>query len=123
MKAYQTCDIFVAPSRFESFGLVLVEAMRSGKPVIGCLAGGMTEIVEHGKCGFLVPPGDAEHLAAGMLELVKSPALRESFGRAGRQRFEEEFSSARMAAESVPLYRRARSTHETGVDHEDFVHQ
>jgi glycogen(starch) synthase len=60
---YRACDIFVAPSRFESFGLILLEAMMFAKPVIGCRAGGMGEIVEDGESGLLAEPGDAVSLA------------------------------------------------------------
>ena len=54
---YRACDIFVAPSRFELFGLILLEAMMFAKPVIGCRAGGMVEVVEHGEFGLLAEPG------------------------------------------------------------------
>ena len=53
---YNACDFFVAPSRFESFGLILAEAMSCGKPVIACRAGGMVDVV--GDAGLLPHPGD-----------------------------------------------------------------
>ena len=59
------CDVLVAPSLYESFGLMYVEAMRAGKPVIGSNAGGIPEVVDDGKTGLLVPPGDALALADG----------------------------------------------------------
>ncbi|MDM0049025.1 glycosyltransferase [Variovorax sp. J22R115] len=108
MNAYASCDIFVAPSRFESFGLVFVEAMRVAKPVIGCSAGGMTEVIVNDECGLLVAPGDVDQLAAAILRLVQSPSLRAAFGAAGQARFAQRFSADRMAAESISLYRRAR---------------
>ena len=52
------CDVLVAPSLYESFGLMYVEAMRAGKPVIGTKAGGIPEVVDDGKTGLLVPPSD-----------------------------------------------------------------
>ena len=55
---YADCDVFCAPSRFESFGLILIEAMMFAKPVIACSVGGMSEIVEHGGNGFLAPVDD-----------------------------------------------------------------
>lgn len=106
--AYAECDLFVAPSRFESFGLVFLEAMRAGKPVIGCSAGGMPEVIEDGVCGLLVPPGNAEALAAAILRLLLSEPLRHAYGAAGSARFRTLFSVARMAAESTTLYRTAR---------------
>lgn len=107
--AYASCDIFVAPSRFESFGLVFLEAMRAAKPVIGCSAGGMPEVVEDGVCGLLVHPGNTEELAEAILRLVRSEPLRQQFGQAGHERFREHFSVARMAAQSATLYKTVRN--------------
>lgn len=105
--AYAACDIFVAPSRFESFGLVFVEAMRAGKPVIGCLAGGMPEVVEQDVTGLLVVPGDADALAAAILRLAGSAELRAAMGDAGRRRFLDHFTDDQMADASLQLYRHA----------------
>ncbi len=106
-RAYAECDLFVAPSRFESFGLIFVEAMRAGKPVVGCQAGGVPEIVSHGVSGLLVPPDDADALARAMIELLGSAPLRSRMGNAGRRIFEESFTADRMARASLALYRRA----------------
>jgi glycosyltransferase involved in cell wall biosynthesis/GT2 family glycosyltransferase len=105
--AYAGCDMFVAPSRFESFGLVFLEAMREGKPVIGCLAGGMPEVVEHEVNGLLVPPADAAALAAAILRLAGAAPLRAAMGAAGRRIFTEKFSAERMAEASIGLYQLA----------------
>ncbi len=102
--AYRDCDIFVAPSRYESFGLVFVEAMREARPVIGCAAGGMPEVVSDGVNGLLVAPGDSAALAGAINRLAASPELRERMGRAGRALFEDKFISRRMAKDSMPLY-------------------
>ena len=101
---YAAWDIFVAPSRFESFGLVFLEAMREGKPVIGCKAGGMPEIIEDEVNGLLVTPADGEALAAAILRLAGSAHLRADMGAAGRRIFAEKFTSERMADASVGLY-------------------
>ncbi len=102
--AYANCDIFVAPSRFESFGLVFLEAMRESKPVIGCDAGGMPEVVEHGKTGLLVEPGNVAALIDAIQRLAADPSLRARLGEAGRKSFEKKFSSGRMAEDSRELY-------------------
>jgi glycosyltransferase involved in cell wall biosynthesis/GT2 family glycosyltransferase len=94
---YAGCDVFVAPSRHESFGLILLEAMREGKPVIAGDVGGMREIVEHEGNGLLVPTGDVDALADALRRLASSAALRERFGRRSRQLFEERYTRARMA--------------------------
>jgi glycogen(starch) synthase len=102
--AYRDCDIFVAPSRFESFGLVFLEAMRFAKPVIGCDAGGMPEVVSAGVSGLLPPAGDSKALAAAIQQLATSAALRDRMGQAGRARFLQHFTAERMAAASLPLF-------------------
>ncbi|MDQ1817153.1 glycosyltransferase [Massilia sp. CCM 9210] len=102
--AYRDCDVFVAPSRYESFGLVFVEAMREARPVIGCAAGGMPEVVSDGVNGILVAPDDSAALAGAIGTLAASPELRAVMGRAGRALFEDKFISSRMAQDSAPLY-------------------
>jgi glycogen(starch) synthase len=106
--AYASCDVFVAPSRFESFGLVFLEAMREGKPVIGCDVGGMPEVVSANESGLLVKPADVGELADAILALLRSESLRRAFGEAGRRIFESRFTSSQMAARSVDLYRFAK---------------
>ena len=94
---YRSCDLFVAPSRYESFGLIYLEAMRAGKPVIGCTAGGSKEVVRHGKNGLLVPPGDAKALAGAIRRLATDDAGRAGMGLAGRADFLAHFTDAAMA--------------------------
>lgn len=91
-QAYADCDIFVAPSRYESFGLIYLEAMRYGKPCIGCNSGGVVEIIQHQETGLLVPPADAKALGAAIQQLVASSTLRQQYGEAGFQRFKEKFT-------------------------------
>lgn len=93
---YRDCDIFVAPSRYESFGLVFLEAMMFGKPVIGCDAGGGPEVVTDGETGFLIAPGDVKGLGKAMRTLVESKALRKRMGDAARVDYETRFSEAVM---------------------------
>jgi len=88
---YGHCEIFALPSRGEGFGLVYLEAMACGKPVIGGAHGGAPEVIEDGKTGYLVPHGDAAQLATAMETLLGDSALREEMGRRGRQRVENEF--------------------------------
>ncbi|HEY3298613.1 MAG TPA: glycosyltransferase, partial [Armatimonadota bacterium] len=104
---YSNCDIFVAPSRFESFGLIFIEAMRFGKPVIGCRAGGMVEVIEPGVNGFLAEPGDAASLTDAIVELILDRELRERMGSEARKAFKEEFTSERMVDTALRAYREA----------------
>jgi len=75
----------------EPFGLVMVEAMACGKPVIGGLHGGAPEVIQDGVTGYLVTHGDAVQLATSLEALLADPALAKEMGARGRQRAENEF--------------------------------
>jgi predicted SAM-dependent methyltransferase len=105
-QAYADCDIFCAPSRYESFGLVHVEAMMFGRPVVGCRAGGMQETIVDGVTGLLVEPGDASALEAALERLVTDHRLREELGAAGRARYEAEFANAVAVRRNLEYYHR-----------------
>ena len=104
INAYQNCDIFVAPSYYESFGLIFAEAMAWGKPVIGTKVGGIPDVVDDNKNGILVPPGNEIELASAIIRLADSHELRSSMGLAGRKRIKENFSVEEMARRSVQHY-------------------
>jgi hypothetical protein len=101
---YAGCDFLVVPSRYESFGLVLLEAMMMGKPVIAGDAGGMRFIVEEGGNGFRFAPGDAAALASSIERLARSSELRERFGRRSREIYEERYTAERMVDGTVAVY-------------------
>ena len=103
----QAADLFVAPSLYESFGLIFLEAMRWGTPVVGTTAGGIPEIIHDGESGTLVPPNDPQALASAMIALLKDDGLRFRIGQAGRRRVETMFSSAIMARRVAELYGQA----------------
>jgi len=88
---YESCEMFVLPSRGEGFGLVYLEAMAHGKPVIGGTHGGAPEVIEDGVTGYLVPHGDAAQLATSIETLLSDPALAQKMGARGRQRVERDF--------------------------------
>ena len=92
---YSRCEIFVMPSRQEGFGLVFLEAMALGKPVIAGSIGGATEIVKNEVTGFLVVPGDLKMLAIQLTRLLQDGALREQMGEAGRKHVAESYSFER----------------------------
>jgi glycosyltransferase involved in cell wall biosynthesis len=93
---YRDAAVLVAPSRFESFGLIYVEGMMAAVPVVAVQAGAAVEVVEPGRTGLLVPP-DVTALAAALRELCEDPQRRSELGRAGRARFEADFTVANMA--------------------------
>jgi glycosyltransferase involved in cell wall biosynthesis len=85
----------VVPSRNEAFGLVNIESMSVGVPVIGSNTGGIAEIVRDGVDGFLFPPGDHKTLARRMIELMEDENLRAEMGKNARLRFLEQFELSR----------------------------
>jgi len=102
-------DIFVLPSLAEPFGLVLIEAMSLGKPVIATDAGGPREIVKNGITGLLVPPLDPPALACALSRLVGDESVRLSMGRLGLDRFVENYTLSRMTAAILETYNKARA--------------
>jgi glycosyltransferase involved in cell wall biosynthesis len=91
-------DVVVCSSDFESYGMVNVEAMASGKSVVSTRRGGPSETVVDGETGFLVEPRDPAALATNVIRLLQDPALRARMGAAGRARVEEHFSADVTAA-------------------------
>ncbi len=106
-EAYRRCDLFVAPSRFESFGLIYHEAMQYGKAVVGCRTGGVPETVEHGVDGWLVEPGSVHDLRAALGRLMADDPFRARLGAAGARRVRERQNHLTMAAALEPVYRAA----------------
>lgn len=104
-RAYAGCDVFVAPSRYESFGLIFLEAMMQSKPCVGTIAGGIPEVVEDGVTGFLVPVEDAGALSAAMGALVDDAGLAVRMGAAGRLRYERTFTTGMMGSGAARAYR------------------
>ena len=87
MEAWRRCTIALAPSVWaEPFGIVALEAMVAGKPLVASNTGGLADTVIHGETGLLVPPGDAEALAEGIRQLLEDPELRARLGQAAAQR-------------------------------------
>ena len=96
-------DLLVLPSRNEGMGRVIVEAMAAGKPVIGSNIGGIPDLVEHGKTGFLVPPGDEVALADAIAQLIENPELAKKMCETGRSRCHQ-FSLQSMLDKLDNLY-------------------
>jgi glycosyltransferase involved in cell wall biosynthesis len=106
---YQQAELLIAPSRYESFGLVYLEAMRSALPVVAFAAGGATEIFSDGEAdgALLVPKDNQALLEAAIGRLVEQPDLRAELGRRGYDRFNARFSAAAMADATVAYYKQA----------------
>jgi glycosyltransferase involved in cell wall biosynthesis len=102
---FKGCDIFVLPSRMEPQGIVNLEAMAAGKPVIASRVGGVPEIVLEDETGLLVPAGDVNALADALKRLAPDRELRARMGAAGERRAQE-FSWPAIADQYVQIYRR-----------------
>src|SRR5690606_13184327 len=87
--AYASADVFAFPSTTETLGLVALESMASGVPVVGADAGGIPFVIDEGRTGFLVQPGDADALTDRLEQLIGDPGLRGRMGAAARQDAEQ----------------------------------
>ncbi len=101
-------DVFVLPSLAEPFGLVLLEAMALGRPVVATRAGGPVEIVVDGETGFLVPPSSPDALAGTLRTLLSDPALARRMGENGQARYEAQFTAAKMSQAILAVYQAVR---------------
>lgn len=102
----QSWGIFIQPSLDEGFGVSVLEAMASGRPVIASDVGGLRELVLDGTTGFLVPSDNPTALANRIHLLLKDPVLMARMGEAGRRRAQESFSLAEMVRRTAGLYDR-----------------
>lgn len=104
---YRSCAVVAVPSRFESFGLPAIEAMRAGAPVVASATGGLKEVIEDGVTGLLVAPEDPESLAGAIRTLLANDERRAQMGEVGRRRFEEAYSLDACAARLEACFREA----------------
>jgi D-inositol-3-phosphate glycosyltransferase len=82
---YSAAEMVVMPSHYESFGMVALEAMACGTPVVASQVGGLAFLVQDGVTGYVVPGGEVEPLAARLLEIATQPGLRDQLGRQGSE--------------------------------------
>jgi glycosyltransferase involved in cell wall biosynthesis len=101
---YSACDIFVIPSVTEAFGIVTVEAMACGRPVIGTNVGGIQDIVRDRASGFLVRPRDSNEIADRIIALIENPKLRRTMGNKGRKIAEENFDINKRIDKILSVY-------------------
>jgi len=102
---FAASDVVCQLSRWEeAFGYVNVEAMASGKPVVGTRVGGIPEIIRDGVTGFLAERGDVPTIAKRVIQLLREPALRLRMGQAGRDVCRENFNLKTNVAKLVQMY-------------------
>lgn len=106
---YRTANVFCAPSTGqESFGIVLVEAMSSGTPVVASDIGGYRQVLHHRQEGLLVPPRQPKALAAALLHVLNNPELQQTMGRAGRLTAQQ-YAWEGITERVIEVYERASS--------------
>jgi glycosyltransferase involved in cell wall biosynthesis len=103
-RLYASSDVVCVPSRYESFGYTLVEAMMFGKPIVATRAGGIAETVREGENALLCPPGDEQALARTLARLIRDPQLRTRYGRRSRELYEERYSDTGGGEQTAALY-------------------
>jgi len=104
---YDECDVFVAPSLYESLGLVHLEAMAYGKPVVAFRSGATPEIVQDGVTGLLVEPGDIDALVDALIRLGCERSTREQMGANGTRIVRSRFSVSAMVERTLEIYEEA----------------
>jgi glycosyltransferase involved in cell wall biosynthesis len=103
---YSEAELAIVPSLYEGFSLPAIEAMACGVPVVATTGGALPEVIgRDGETGFLVPPGNADALAAAIASALDDPAARARIGAAGRQRVVDQWSWRTTAARTVEQYR------------------
>jgi starch synthase len=107
VQLYSHAAAFVCPSAYEPFGIINLEAMACETPVVASAVGGILDVVEDGRTGLLVPPGDAAALVRAMRALLDDPARARALGAAGRERVLARFTWAVVAERTEQIYREA----------------
>lgn len=111
-RRFAACDVFVLPAVYdakgdvEGLGVVLIEALSYGRPVVASRAGGIVDVIRDRETGLLVPPGDVAALADAIRSLLDDPELARSLGEAGRRHVRENFSWDAITDRLVALYHR-----------------
>lgn len=98
-------EVFVLPSLWEGLGLVLLEAMAAGKPIVASRVSAIPEIVIDGETGVLIPPKNPKALADAIISMLRDPERSREMGRKGQERLVREFSVDKMVSETEKVYK------------------
>lgn len=101
---YQSLSLFVAPQRWEGFGLTPLEAMACGVPVVATKVGAFPELITENKTGHLIDPGDVDQMAAIVEKLLNAPDMFEKFAAASRKKMVKEFDLSVEADKLIDIY-------------------
>ena len=102
IELYSKSSIFVLPSYYEGFGIVLIEAMSAGLPLVSVRTGGATEVIEEGKNGYLV---DYDNMHEPLLKLLGDEKLRIRMGKESRKRVEKKYDWKKIAGDVIKVYK------------------
>ncbi|HEY5316782.1 MAG TPA: glycosyltransferase family 4 protein [Solirubrobacteraceae bacterium] len=111
-RLYYDCDIVCAPSRYESHGVVLIEAMMFAKPIVTSGAGGIGEVVTADEDALVVPPGDPQALASVLGRLAASAELRAKLSSRARATYEQRFDAGAVALQMASFLERVIGAHQ-----------
>lgn len=103
---YQAADVYVHAAKVDNFPNAVLEALACGTPAVATAVGGIPEQVEDGQTGFLVPPGDAESMAKGIIDLLTDDGLRTRFGREAAKDAQKRFDLNRQVDNYIAWYRK-----------------
>jgi glycosyltransferase involved in cell wall biosynthesis len=103
--AYAACEVFVLPSIFEAFGIVVLEAMAFGRPCVATKVGGVPDLISDGMTGLIVEPNDPSGLAKALLSLLKDPEKAGAMGAKARKAVGKEFTWPRIVDRLEQVYR------------------
>ncbi|MBN1258689.1 glycosyltransferase family 4 protein [Candidatus Peregrinibacteria bacterium] len=101
-------DIFILPSLREAFGLTVLEAMASGVIAIATNNGGTADIIENGKTGYLIPPGNIEKIIETIYTILQNPDQKRDIEKAAIERVQSEFTASKMATRTMQVYQKIR---------------
>lgn len=110
---FQESDVFVLPTRAEAYGIVAIEAGASGLPIIMTDIGGVRDIVQENKNGYLIEVGNVQQLSDRMTRLMKEPELRWQMGQYARKRVEDHFTAKNNASRIVDVLLEVAASHQT----------
>jgi glycogen(starch) synthase len=104
---YRKADVLVVPSWYEPFGMVVLEGMLYGLPIVASNIGGPAEILEHGRTGLLVPPRDATALADELIKLIAAPHMRRRLGLVAARAVRRKWLYSRVVQKMKTVYTEA----------------
>ena len=103
-RLYQSATVTVVPSRIENLSFVTMESLACGTPVVAYKVGGIPDLVEHGKNGYLAKPYDIKDLSRGIEKIITSPVLQKEYGKYGREKIVKSFNLSTVAKKYLELY-------------------